>query len=103
MNIGNVLTAILPKLNLVLVVILIILFIRMFMRKQTGKTFFLPWKLLFVALVIFIVEELLTVLRFAGVINYPHLLINGFFEMGMVTLFIYMLLLQKEWVIKKKL
>lgn len=103
MNLADALTNVLPNLNLALVVVLLILFVKMLMRKPTEKIFFLPWKLLFVALVIFVVEELLTALRFAGMIDYPHMLINGFFEMAIITLFIYMLLLQKEWVVKKKL
>lgn len=103
MTIGDALTIVLPNFNLVLVVILIILFVRMFTRKSTGKVYFLPWKLLFAAIMVFVVEEVLTALRFAGLVNYPHMLINGFFEMAIITLFMYMLLKQKEWVVKKRL
>lgn len=103
MNINNALTHVLPNLNIALVVVMVILFIKMFMRKSTGKVFYLPWKLLFVALMIFVVEELLTALRFAGMIDYPHMVINGFFEMGIITTFIYMVLIQREWAVQKKL
>ena len=87
-----------PYYNLVLVVILFFLFLKLFATPTKNHRVFLkPWVLVFVALVIFIIEELLTILRTAGLLNIPaH--INGFFELGMITIFIYTLLIQKEWI-----
>lgn len=83
-----------PVYNLVFVVIVIFLFIKLFKTHVNKKTL-VPWKVLFAALCIYIVEELLTVLRKFGVINIPvH--INGFFELAIITLFIYTLLKQME-------
>lgn len=93
-----------PYYNLLLVVILFYLFLKLFATpaKNRKKVFQKPWTLIFVALIIFIIEELLTVLRTAGLLNIPaH--INGFFELGIIILFIYALLLQKDWIKKKKL
>ena len=91
-----------PYYNLILVVVLFFLFLKLFSTPAKGKNVFqYPWTLIFVALVVFIIEELLTVLRTAGMLNIPaH--VNGFFELGIIILFIYALLLQKDWIKKKK-
>jgi hypothetical protein len=85
-----------PYYNLVLVAILIYLFIKLFRaQKINRRVYMMPWYLLFVALIIFVVEELFTVLRTAGILNFPaH--INGFFELGIIAIFIYVLLIQKQ-------
>ena len=112
-DIGIFLSAWAPILNLLLVVIVVTLFIRLFMRKADEHVYTTPWKLLFVGILIFIVEEGMTVLstpvlkdgvmvgRSIGSWTYSHLLINGFFEIGIITTFIYMLLLQREHVAKE--
>ena len=91
-----------PYYNLALVIILICLFIKLFKTEKTNKrVFMLPWYLIFVALMLFVVEELFTVLRTAEVFNFPaH--INGFFELGIIAIFIYVVLLQKERMKKKR-
>ena len=101
MTLNQALIQVLPYLNLILVILLIGMFIRMFMREAHEKIYVLPWKLLFAAVLIFVIEEIMTVLRHAGVIDYPYLIVHGFFEMGMVTLFLYMVLIQKEHIIEK--
>ena len=105
MNFNLALIQVLPYLNMVLVILVIGFFIRMFMRESHGKIFVLPWKLLFTAVLLFVLEEVLTILLHAGVITCIHggnyLIYNGFLEMAMVTLFIYMLLIQREHVIQK--
>jgi len=85
-----------PLYNLGLVIVVIVLFLKLFTTPVRDKRVYLmPWKLLFFAVLVFIVEELLTVLRASGVINIPvH--INGFFELIIICMFIYTLLLQKE-------
>ncbi|MBW2986158.1 hypothetical protein KY333_02195 [Candidatus Woesearchaeota archaeon] len=87
-----------PYYNLILVVILFFLFLKLFATPTKNKSIFqLPWILIFVALVIFIIEELLTILRTAGLLDIP-IHINGFFELSMIIIFIYTLFLQKEWI-----
>lgn len=95
-----------PWYNLGFVVIVVWLFIKLFRTKneRTARRVFFakPWELLFIALCIYIVEEVLTVLRSAGVINIPvH--INGFFELAIIIMFIYTLLVQREHVQKHHL
>ncbi|MBW3004294.1 hypothetical protein KY328_01080 [Candidatus Woesearchaeota archaeon] len=91
-----------PYYNLILVVILFYLFLKLFATPAKNKKVYQkPWTLVFVALVIFIIEEVLTILRTAGLVSIPaH--VNGFFEMGIIILFIYALLLQKERIKYKK-
>jgi hypothetical protein len=85
-----------PYYNLAFVIIVVILFIKLFQIK-TKKVYNKPWMLLFAAICIFIVEEIMTVLSALNLISFPQY-VFGLFEMAMVTLFIYMLLLQKQFV-----
>lgn len=86
-----------PYYNLVLVIIAAYLFIKLFNTPIKNKKVYLkPWKMIFVALFVFVLEEVLTVLRAAGIISIP-IHINGFFELIIISLFIYTLLLQKEY------
>ncbi|MBN2111826.1 hypothetical protein JW707_01875 [Candidatus Woesearchaeota archaeon] len=87
-----------PYYNLAFVVVTVWLFTVLF-RYQNKKTFMKPWYLLFVCLCLFIVEEVITVLRAAGLTLIPHH-INAFFELGIIIIFVYLLLLQKEHVKK---
>ena len=84
-----------PYYNLALVVIAVGLFFKLFSLKNE-KLYLAPWRLLFVAVTIFIVEEILTVLNFAGIFYTPRIL-NAVFEFAIITIFIYMLLIQKEY------
>jgi heme A synthase len=89
-----------PYYNLAMVVVAVWLFLALFKTEPKAKVFLFPWKLLFFAVIVFIVEEILTVLRSAGVIDIPvH--INAFFELVIIAVFIYALLLQKEYVKKR--
>lgn len=100
MTLGEALATAGPIYNLALVAVAVSLFIILF--KTTPKfraTNLFPWKLIFGAVLIFIVEEVLTILRAARVINIPvH--INGFFELAIIILVIYAMLLQKEHIDK---
>ena len=89
-----------PLYNLVLVAIVIILYIYL-LKIKTKNFYALPWILIFIAICIFIVEEIITVLSNTGIYLIPHF-IFGFFEMAMITLFIYALLLQREYIKKLK-
>ncbi len=89
-----------PWYNLGLVVISLWLFIKLFsVESISKKVFLMPWKYLFIALLIYIVEEALTVLRSAEILNIPRH-INGFFEVAIISIFIYTLLLQQQYIQK---
>lgn len=83
-----------PFYNLAFVLVMLFLFGRLF-RLKDKKVFLKPWYFLFAAVVVFIIEEVITILRAAGVIDIT-LHINGFFELLIISLFIYTLLLLKE-------
>lgn len=89
-----------PWYNLALVAVAACLFVQVFKTAPPGKKVYVfPWKLLFFALIVFIIEEALTVLRQRAIIMIPvH--INAFFELAIISAFIYTLLLQKEYVAK---
>ena len=96
MSLATSLASTAPLYNLGFVLIAIVLFVRLFRTPIRDKrVYLLPWKLLFVAVLIFVTEEVLTVLRGMQLINIPvH--INGFFEVIIITIFIYAMLLQRE-------
>ena len=99
MTVGEALGAAAPYYNLFLVAVVVYLLISLFVEKSK-KTYLLPWYLLFIGVLVFILEEITTVLRALDVINIPvH--INGFFELIIISTFIYMLLLQKEHMRKR--
>jgi hypothetical protein len=86
-----------PLYNLAFVVVAIILFIVLF-RTPSKKAFMQPWYFLFVCILLFVVEEVITVLRNAGFITFIPQYTNSFFELGIIILFIYLVLLQKEYI-----
>ena len=84
-----------PVYNLAFVIIALYLFVKLFKMPTSKPKSMIPWKVLFAAVSIFILEEAITVLRRAELVNIPvH--INGFFELAIITLFIYTLLKQKQ-------
>ncbi len=94
--IGMSLAEIAPLYNLGFVLIAIFMFIKLFSTPvKDRRVYLMPWKLLFFALLVFIIEEVLTVLRQMEIVNIPRH-INGFFELIIICTFIYTLLLQKE-------
>ena len=98
MSLGASLAQAAPLYNLGLVVIALILFYKLFtLRVKDRRVYLLPWKLMFAGLAIFIVEEVLTILRGLEYVTIP-IHINGFFEVLIISTFIYALLLQKEHV-----
>ena len=86
-----------PYYNLALVVVVIALFVALF-RNPARDAYMVPWKILAVCVGLFVLEQVTTILRAAKVITFlpPH--INAFFELGIIILFIYLVLLQKEHV-----
>ena len=88
-----------PYYNLALTAIAFYLFIKLFKTKTKTKTYRTPWAYILLAMLVFVLEEITTILRAQGIINIP-LHINGFFELAIITLFIYTLLLQKQYMTK---
>ena len=99
-GIGICLGAIAPYYNLVLVIIVALLFFKLF-KTPTKKIFIKPWKFLCLAIFIYIMEEFFTVMEGLNRILLP-LWLFPLFEMVMIILFIYMLLIQKEHISKTK-
>ena len=87
-----------PYYNLLFVLVVVFLFIKLF-REKTSRTFMMPWELLFMIICIYIFEEVLTVLRMAGIISIP-IHINGFFELAISILGLYMIFVQKKHIKK---
>ena len=91
-----------PWYNLAFVVIAVILFIKLFKTHKVGKVFLAPWRLIFAAMLVFVAEEVLTILKMLDVINIP-IHTNGFFELFMIITFIYALLIVKEHIKTRRL
>ncbi len=87
-----------PYYNLILVVIVLLQFMKLFSLKSK-KAYLKPWKILFAAIMIYVVEEILVILEGLGIVNVSNL-VFPFLEMIIITLFIYMLLLQRNYVEK---
>jgi heme A synthase len=86
-----------PIYNLVLVAVLVVLFIRLFRTQpRISGVFMKPWKVMFMVICVYILEEVTTVLRGTGAINVT-VYINGFFELIIVSLITYLLMLQREY------
>ena len=98
-NLGIAAGLIAPYYNLLFVIIVVILFIKLF-RESNERTFMLPWELLFAVICIFIFEETLTVLRMAGIISIP-IHINGFFELAIAIIGVYLIFVQKAHIKKR--
>jgi len=97
MAIGQAVGLVAPYYNLVLALVVVILFIKLFSYDSSRFAYLKPWKILFAGFIIFIVETIMTILRGLGYISF-HPAIFGLFEMTIITLFIYMILLQKQYV-----
>ena len=101
-EIANALGAVAPYYNLAMVCVAVYLFIKLFRTPIKAKNVYvLPWKYLFAAVIIYILEEIFTVLRSAGIITIVEH-VNGFFELVIISLFIYALLLNKEYIAAKR-
>lgn len=87
-----------PYYNLGFTIVVIYLFVQLFRTYREGQgVYFAPWGYVFAAVMIFVLEEVITILRQAGLIEIP-LHINGFFELVIISVFIYALLLQRDWI-----
>ena len=82
--------------NMILVIIVIVLFIS-FLRKGSNRIIYMkPWKLLFFAICVYVIEEISQLLLNVFGVPIPKILFP-IYEMIMITTFIYMLLMQKEY------
>ena len=81
--------------NIALVAIVMIMFV-FFLRKHSKAIYMKPWKLLFFALCVYIIEEISQILLNVVGMQIPKVLFP-LYEMIMITTFIYMLLIQKEY------
>lgn len=87
-----------PYYNLAFVLIVLYLFIQLFKTAQENPDVYItPWIYLFMAVVVFVIEEIITVLRAIGMIAIERSL-NGFFELAIIILFLYAILLQTKYV-----
>ena len=93
-DIAHCIGAAAPYYNMILVIILVPLMIKL-LNIKNKKLDLKPWRLLAAALGIYIIEEILTILNGLGITNTPKIL-PPIFEFVIITLFIYMLLAQKE-------
>lgn len=82
-----------PLYNLGLVLVVVFLFIKL--MKIPTKIYKRPWKILFIAVGVFVGETLITI---TGILTEETHFILGFFELAIIILFIYMILLQKEYI-----
>ncbi len=95
----NCLGYVAPFYNLALAIIVLLLFIKLFLSPNK-KIYVEPWKWLFYAFLIYILEELLTVFDASGIS--VNLLVYPMLETLIISCFIYMLLLQREYISRKK-
>jgi len=96
MSLGLCFGIVAPYYNMVLVFIVIALFLRLF-RQPAGKKFYMkPWKIVFCAVLFYVVEESLTIIASEGYLHVSSL-IFPLIEMVIIFLFTYALLLQKRY------
>lgn len=102
-TIANCLGVVSVYYNLLLALVLAAAFIWLFHITAEKKFYIKPWKALFFAGLFYLIEEIFVFVRIHGILVTP-VYIDGFFGVVIVTCFIYMLLLQREYVrgIKEK-
>ncbi len=68
---GVALGMIAPYYNLALVLVALLLFTKLFKTEPKAKVYLFPWILVFAALLVYILEEALTIFRALGLIDIP--------------------------------
>ena len=92
------LTLVAPYYNLGLVMVVLYLFIKLFRTAEENPDVFIaPWVYLFGAVLVFVLEEIVTVLRAIGLLPEVARNLNGPFELVIIILFVYALLLQRQY------
>jgi len=97
MMLGDATGMVAPYYNMVFAIIAVLLFIKLFSYESKKFGYIKPWRILFIGFILFIIETVMTILRGLGMIKF-HPAIFPFFEMVIIAAFIYMLLLQKQFV-----
>ena len=98
---ANSLGIVAPYYNIIFVVIILFLFMKLF-SVPNKKIYLLPWQLLFLAIIIYIIEEILTIFYYAGIFQIPRIF-NAVFEFLIITIFTYALLMQQEYLKKARM
>lgn len=86
----------LPMVNMLLAAAIIVYFVRLFFLPKR-LIYMPPWGLIFTAFVLYVVEEVLTISRSAGIITYP-LVVHRIIELFIIILFLQALWLHKSYV-----
>ena len=92
-----------PLYNIVLVLIVYALFYKLIRMKKNKKVFIQPWYLLFAAVSFFLLESIITAMKFLNIITEQMVprWFNAVFELMMIVLIIYMLFMQVNHVSEK--
>ncbi len=86
-----------PFYNLALVVVVFILFYILFTLPKNNNIYIKPWFFLMLGVIVFIIETVLTIMRNTYSWDKSTFgILFGIFEMAIISLFIYMILLEKE-------
>jgi hypothetical protein len=80
--------------NLALVVLVLILYLSL-LKLPAGKVFILPWKYIFLSLLVYVIEQVLSILNTTGVMPVDPL-VFPMLEFVIITIFIYTLLTLRE-------
>jgi len=97
MGLGEAVGMVAPYYNLVLIVIVLFLFWKLLSHPSKKFIYHKPWQLLLYGVLILVLETVMTILRGLGMIQF-HPAIFPAFEMVILVLVIYMMLLQKQFV-----
>ncbi|RLE45888.1 hypothetical protein DRJ22_03370 [Candidatus Woesearchaeota archaeon] len=99
MNVGEAITLTAPLYNLAFILIALFLFAKLFKTPiHDRRVYQKPWKLIFFAMILFFIEETIITIRmlFPATIDYLPLSLDGFFELVMLMVILYTILLQYE-------
>ena len=87
-----------PYYNLILRLIALLFFYKI-LTTRNCRAYIQPWRLLFVAVLVYIIEQVVAILDIAGAIMVGKLFFP-LLEMVIIALFVYTLLLQKAYIEK---
>ncbi|HII68617.1 TPA: hypothetical protein HA270_01995 [Candidatus Woesearchaeota archaeon] len=82
-------------LNLILAVILVIMVVRL-LRTKSNTLFISPWQWLLFSLAVFFIEEVVAIMDLVGTFDAPKIFFP-IFEIVIISSFLYMLLLQIQF------
>jgi hypothetical protein len=80
--------------NLALVIVVLILYLKL-LKLPSGKIYILPWKYIFLSLLVYVIEQVLSILNTAGAIAVSAL-VFPMLEFVIITIFIYTMLILRE-------